>query len=139
MNLSLCICIYKDVLVLLFHVVHSQVFDDASPVLYKALHGLLWSLLCDPTTSPFLLDVATPAAAPPPNLGGGESVADVKREGCDKAVVASPRPLMAGLTCLGAHEDLGQRALLLVSKIEIRHIDTHTGFAIVLRVVVLWV
>ncbi|CAN0527350.1 unnamed protein product, partial [Ectocarpus sp. 8 AP-2014] len=50
------------------------------------------AVLCDTTTSPFL-EAATTA--------GGTTV------------VTFQRPLLAGLACLGAHEDLGQRALLL--------------------------
>ncbi|CAN0183273.1 unnamed protein product, partial [Ectocarpus sp. 4 AP-2014] len=69
-----------------------KVFDHASPALYESLHGLMSAVLCDTTTSPFLEAAAT---------AGGT------------AVVTFQRPLLAGLACLGAHEDLGQRALLL--------------------------
>lgn len=76
-----------------------QIFDEASPHLYDAVHGLMSAVLCDPVTSPFLEAVASPAGV---------------KDGRDRAVVTWQRPLLAGLACLGAHEDLGQRALLLV-------------------------
>ncbi|CAM9692968.1 unnamed protein product [Laminaria digitata] len=72
-----------------------KVFDDASPRLYESLHGFMSSLLCNPTISPFLIEVA------------------VHDGGSSGAVVSWPRPLLAGLACLGAHADLGQRELLL--------------------------
>lgn len=42
-------------------------------------------------------------------------MSDGGREAAARAVIVSPRPLLAGLTCLGAHEDVNQRSLLLVS------------------------
>lgn len=76
-----------------------QIFDEASPQLYEAVHVLMSTVLSDPVTSPFLDATACPAGV---------------KDGRDRAVVTWQRPLLAGLACLGAHEDLGQRALLLV-------------------------
>ncbi|CAN0203319.1 unnamed protein product, partial [Scytosiphon promiscuus] len=80
-----------------------KVFDDASPRLYEALRALMSAVLCDPITSPFL--EATAGAATSAATGDGQ----------DRAVVTWQRPLLGGLACLGAHEDLGQRALLLTT------------------------
>lgn len=97
-----------------------QIFDNASDGLYEALHGLMSSLLCDPATSPFLLEInaaaclSRPSSLPRRVADGGGGGKRSQADGRDGAVVTGPRVLLAGLACLGAHEDLGQRALLLV-------------------------
>lgn len=97
-----------------------QVFDDASPRLYESLHGFMSSLLCNPAISPFLIEVVVHdggSSGGSGGRGGGGGGSSTKRvgDGRDRAVVSWPRPLLAGLACLGAHADLGQRELLLVS------------------------
>lgn len=112
-----------------------QVFDDTPPLLYETLHSLMLSLLCDPALSPFLTEVPPTGVA----MSSSSSLsslsspscftapADGIAANCDKrsepggpdvrrnsAVVSWPRPLLAGLACLGAHEDLRQRGLVLV-------------------------
>lgn len=84
-----------------------QVFDDASPRLYESLHSFMSSLLCNPAVSPFMIEIVV--------HGGGSGGRKRVGDGRDRAVVTWPRPLLAGLACLGAHADLGQRELLLVS------------------------
>lgn len=101
----------------------TQVFDDAPSRLYESLHSLITSLLCDPTTSPFLLpapttsratsDVAAATAALRPHDGSSLDVVDNVHDQ-DQAVVTWLRPLISGLGCLGAHEDLGQKEIVLV-------------------------
>ena len=77
------------------------------------------SLLCNPAVSPFLVEVVLHGGGSSGSGGGivGGSGTSSKRvgDGRDRAVVSWPRPLLAGLACLGAHADLGQRELLLVS------------------------
>lgn len=74
------------------------------------------SLLCNPVVSPFLVEVVLNDGGSSGDIGdcGGTSSKRVG-DGRDRAVVSWPRPLLAGLACLGAHADLGQRELLLVS------------------------
>lgn len=86
-------------LLLLPPLLQSQVLDDASPRLYENLHGLMSAVLCDPITSPFLEPTTTSAGT---------------SDGRDRAIITSERQLLGGLACLVPHEDLGQRALLLV-------------------------
>lgn len=91
----------------------AQVFDDAPQRLYEALYALMSSLLCDPATSPFLLEPAhTPVQGRSSSCGEGPAT-----RGHAAVVITSPRPLLAGLACLGAHEDLAQRTLVLVSEV----------------------
>lgn len=79
------------------------------------------ALLCDPATSPFLLEPARDHHHhhPPPGVDGSGGGDAGHRDGDNTAgrivVITSPRPLLAGLAYLGAHEDLGQRILVLVS------------------------
>ena len=93
-----------------------KVFDNASPPLYESLHGFMSSLLCNPAISPFLIEVEVRDSGSGSSGSSGRG-SSIKRagDGRDRAVVSWPRPLMAGLACLGAHADLGQRELLLVS------------------------
>eukprot|EP00904_Undaria_pinnatifida_P005575 jgi/Undpi1/2147/HiC_scaffold_12.g05533.m1 len=91
-----------------------KVFDNASPPLYESLHGFMSSLLCNPAISPFLIEVEVRDSGSGSSGSSGRG-SSIKRagDGRDRAVVSWPRPLMAGLACLGAHADLGQRELLL--------------------------
>ncbi|CAM9407857.1 unnamed protein product, partial [Choristocarpus tenellus] len=85
-----------------------KVYDGSPPQLYQSVHNLMRSLLCDPSTSPFLM-VTTPASNAMFVRGGR----DCRVRGRGAVVVTSPRVLLRGLACLGGHDDLSRRQLVV--------------------------
>ncbi|CAM9405728.1 unnamed protein product, partial [Discosporangium mesarthrocarpum] len=90
-----------------------KVFDSAPAPLYKALQDLLRSLLCDPATSPFLTAQSLPRSSTASSAGFNQAGRQLPEVGRDLVVIHYPRVLLKGLACLGGHEDLGQRQLVL--------------------------